>query len=74
MLAIWVQKHQLFVYDRALDTTVALTTGDEFALGFFATEKYIVWTYNSDENIAAGIQEVDMLGIIAVKDLPKSLK
>jgi hypothetical protein len=73
-VAMWNQNLQLFVYDRALDTTIALTTGDEFTVGFFATEKYIVWTYNSDENIAAGIREVDMVGIIAVSDLPKSLQ
>jgi hypothetical protein len=67
-LAAYRYDNNAYVYDRALGKYVQLTSDGTSAL--FVTDKFIVWTTRSQENIDAEIHTTDVICYIEVDDLP----
>lgn len=67
-IAVWHCNQNAFAYDRVLGQTIQLTY--DGTSNVLTTDKYILWTQRSEENIAENSNLADELCIIEVSALP----
>ena len=69
-VAMWRNDNCPYAYDRLLQKAIKLSDDKQRTSNFFTTDSYIVWTYRSEQNIEADINNADLINVISTKDLP----